>query len=224
MQAIVAQALRACSRTLPAKSLASRFALSVPRRGFLIAPSYKSRIAVAFRGYATATATKKPAAKKPAAKKSAATTTKKTTTKKAAAGKTAAKAKPKKAVKKAATKPKPKKKELTPEEKARAEKRVLRENSLAASQPTKLPYSKWLVYCSAEARSRATGKNLGATVKAIAEEFKKLPPSEVQVRFPRAPPTHSNCFKSVCTWEITDMMVSALRKKLRRMASKMPSP
>lgn len=169
----------------------------------MIAPSYKSRIAVAFRGYATATATKKPAAKKPAAKKGAATTTKKTTTKKAVAGKTAAKAKPKKAVKKAAAKPKPKpkpkKKELTPDEKASVEKRLLKKDSLAASQPTKLPYTSWMVYCSTESRGRPAGKDLGATVKAIAEEFKKLPPSEVQVRLrvPRASPpipTASNLF------------------------------
>lgn len=182
MQAIVAQALRACSRTLPAKSLASRVALSVPRQGFLIVPSYKSRIAVASRGYATATATKKPAAKK-----ATATTTKKTTTrKKAVATKSATKAKPKakKAVKKSAVaKPKRVKKELTQEQKASAEKRQLRKESLRAEQPTKLPYTGWMVYCLGESKIRGPGNSLGSMMKGIAEDFKKLSSSEVEVRF-----------------------------------------
>lgn len=186
MQAVVAQALRACSRTLPAKSLASRVALSIPRRGFLIVPSYKSRIAVAYRGYATATATKKPAAKK-----ATATTTKKTTTrKKAVATKSATKTKPKakKAVKKTAVaKPKVKKRELTPEEKATAEKRQLKRDSLKSEQPSKLPYSSWLVYCLEQSKGKSLGKNLGATVKTIAENFKKLSPSEREVRFSSLP-------------------------------------
>lgn len=194
MQAIVAQALRACSRTLPA----------VPRRaGFLIAPSYKSRVAVAFRGYAaTATATKKPAAatKKSAAaaKKGAATAAKKktaTATKKAAAGKkaTAAKAKPKKAVKKpAAAKPKKKKKELTPEQKASVEKRQLKKDTLAASQPKKLPYTNWMLFCKQEAPKRFVGSSdLGATVKSVSADYKKLPASELQVRRRL---TYPNCF------------------------------
>lgn len=187
MQAIVVQTLRACGRSLPAKSWASRVALSAPRRSFLIAPSYKSRVAVAYRNYATAAATKKTTAKKPAAtKKAASTTGKKTTTrKKAVATKTKTKAKSKSKVK-AAKKPakaKPKKKELTPEKKAALLKRKLKENSLYKEQPTKLPFTKWLVYSSAETRVRsAGGKELGATMKSISEDFKKLSVAEIDVR------------------------------------------
>lgn len=194
MQAVVAQALRACSRTLPAKSLASRVALFVPRRVFSVAPSYKSRVAVAFRGYATAAATKKPAAKKPAAKKTAATTTKKKTTrKKAVATKTTAKSKPKaRATKKKATKPKPKPKpkkktvELSPEQKARVKKRELRKNALVSEQPKKLPFTSWLVYTKSQSANRTRDQELGSLMKEIAASFKKLSASELEVstRFP----------------------------------------
>lgn len=203
MQAIVAEALRASGRTLSAKLLASRVALAAPRRGFLIVPSYRNRVAVAFRGYATATATKKTPAKKTTTKPAASSTKKTATRKPAVAKKAATKAKPKATKKATKAKPKPKakkaKKVLTPEEKAAAKKRELREASLIKEQPAKLPHTSWLIYSTEQGRGKSYGKDIGTTVRVMAEDFKKLSPAERQVnshpalRFRGAPPQCEPC-------------------------------
>lgn len=173
------QALRPCARGLPAKSLPSRGA--IVRRSFLVAPSYKSRVAV--RGFATATASKttgrtaaKPATKTKAAPKAKATATKAKKTAKAPAKKKKAVAKPKRPVVK-------KKKELTPEQKQAVLKRELKRKSLAGQEPKNLPATKWLVFMSNSLKGKPSG-GISDTVKrmsSISAEFKSLSPAELEV-------------------------------------------
>lgn len=183
MQAAVSHALRPCARGLPAKVLSSRGALV--RRSFLVAPSYKSRLAV--RGFATATAKKTAgrAAAKPATKTKAAPKAKAT----------AAKAKPKKTAKaparkkKAAAKPKKpvvKKKELTPEQKQRALRLELRKKSLMGQEPKNLPATKWIVFMSSALKGKPSSgiSDTVQRVRTIAAEFKSLSPAELEVRIP----------------------------------------
>lgn len=180
MRSAVAQALRQCARGLPAKSLPSRVALV--RRSFLVAPSYKLRVAV--RGFATATASKttgrsvaKPATKtkaKPKAKAKA-TTTKAKKTAKAPAKKKAA-AKPKKPVAR-------KKKELSPEKKELLLKRELKKKSLINREPKRLPGSRWLLHVSDALKGKPSTGVSGTKERmtALSAEFKSLSPAELEV-------------------------------------------
>lgn len=180
MRSAVAQALRASGRGLQAKSLTSRVA------GFLIAPSYKSRVAA--RGYATATAAKKTttaAAKKPATKKPAAA--KKPAAKKTTA-KTATKAKKTvKSTKKAVAKPKKpaaKKREVNPERQKLLLRRALKKTALLHQEPKGLPASAWLVFTSQaiKADSSVHGPaTLGPKMQGLAVEFRSLSPDDRKV-------------------------------------------
>lgn len=189
MRSAVTQALRPCANGLPAKSLPSRAALV--RRSFLVAPSYKSRVAV--RGFATATASKttgrtaaKPATKTRAAPKSKATTTKAKKTAKAPAKKKKAAAKPKKPLAR-------KKKEVDPEKKQALLKRELRKKSLINQEPKGLPATRWVVFMSAALKGKSSGLNDTRTrMPALAAEFKSLSPAELEVCVPTPPHVMSN--------------------------------
>lgn len=167
-------ALRASSRGLPAKSLTSRVA------GFLIAPSYKSRVAA--RSYATATAKTTAAAKKPAAKKTVAA-------KKPAAKKTATKAKKTvKSTKKAVAKPKKpaakKKKEVDPEKQKVLQRRALKRTALLHQEPKNLPASAWLVFTSQAIKADTSiggPASLGPKMQSLSVDFRALSPAEKQV-------------------------------------------
>lgn len=187
MRTVVAQALRAGGHGLPAKSLSSRVA--VVGRSFLVAPSYKLRVAA--RGYATATATakktttaKKPAAKKPVAKKPVA---KKAAAKKPAAKKTAKATKAKTVTKKkAAAKPKKKaaKKPVDKEKLAVLEKRQLKKTALLHEGPKNLPTVPWLVYTCDKIKgdtSLVGPAALGTKMTSLAAEFKTLTASDKEV-------------------------------------------
>ncbi|KAH8745471.1 hypothetical protein F5883DRAFT_587061 [Diaporthe sp. PMI_573] len=171
MRSAVAQALRKCARGLPAKSLPSRVALV--RRSFLVAPSYKSRVAV--RGFATATASKttgrtaaKSATKTKATPKAKATTTKAKKTAKAAA-------KPKKPVAR-------KKKDLSPEKKELLLKRELKKKSLINREPKRLPGSRWLLHVSDALKGKPSTGVSGTKERmtALSAEFKSLSPAELE--------------------------------------------
>lgn len=189
MRSAAAQALRPCARGLPAKSLPSRGAIA--RRSFLVAPSYKSRLAV--RGFATATASKttgrtaaKPATKTKAAPKAKATATKAKKTAKAPAKKKKVAAKPKKPV--------VKKKEVTPEKKQALLKRELKQKSLVGQEPKPLPANKWTVFMTGALKGKPGG-GLSETrnkVAALSTEFKSLSPAELEVCIPIPPPVMSN--------------------------------
>ncbi|KUI54026.1 Non-histone chromosomal protein 6 [Cytospora mali] len=176
MRSAAAQALRVCGRGLPAKSLTSRVG-----RSFLVAPSYKLRVAA--RGYATATATKTTAAaKKPAAKKTAA---KKPAAKKAGAKKTATKAKKSaKPTKKAAAKPKKAaKRPVNPERQKILLRRELKRKALLNQEPKNLPMSAWLVFTSQaiKADNGVRGpETLGPKMASLATEFRALSPADKQ--------------------------------------------
>lgn len=185
MRSALTQALRQCARGQPPTSLPSRVALV--RRSFLVAPSYKSRVAV--RGFATATASKttgrtaaKPATKTKAAPKpkAKATTTK---AKKTPAKKKAA-AKPKKPVVK-------KKREMSPEKKEAALKRELKKVALMFQEPKQLPATKWLLYVSDSLKGKpSVGISETKTkLPMISAEFKALSPAELEVWIdPKHPP------------------------------------
>lgn len=193
MQFAVAKALRACGRTraLPAMPLTSgtisRAALS--RRTFLIAPSYKGRLAV--RGYATATATKKTtAAKKTPAKKTVSATGKSAAAAKAKKKTTAAKKKAAPKAKKAAPKKAaPKKKEAKPPSKTALHRqkvqlrKELKEKALLHQGPKKAGWSAWQVYLFDRVKASTELSTTGFTssVLAISAAFKNLPPAEKQV-------------------------------------------
>ncbi|KKY32928.1 putative hmg box protein [Diaporthe ampelina] len=184
MRSAVTQPLRPLARVIAANSLPSRGALV--RRGFLVAPSYKLRVAV--RGFATATAskttgrtaaksaTKTKAAPKPQAK---ATATKAKKTAKAPAKKKKAAAKPK---------PKPKKpvarktKEMSPEKKQVVLRRALKKAALLGQEPKSLPATKWVVFMSAALKGKpSSGLNdTRQRIPAIAAEFKSLSPAELE--------------------------------------------
>lgn len=190
MRSAAAQALRPCARGLPAKSLPSRGA--IVRRSFLVAPSYKSRVAV--RGFATATASKttgrtaaKPATKTKATPKAKGTATKAKKTAKAPAKKKKAVAKPKKPVGR-------KKKELTPEQKQAATKRELKRKSLAGQEPKNLPATNWLVFISSALKGKPAGGigEISKKMSSLAAEFKSLSPAELEVCIPVLPHVMSN--------------------------------
>lgn len=194
MPSAVAQAMRACGRTLPAAKSMPSVGPSSPssrvlaRRTFLIGPSYKARVAV--RGYATAsaTATKKtpatrsnkariapanPQRKRPAAKKA---------TSKAKPKAKKAKAKPKKVVKK---KSGPAKKPLSPEKKAMLEKRELKKVALLYGEPKKETISLWTTYVAERVKGESItgpGKEFGDVMKRLSAEFKSVSSSEKSVR------------------------------------------
>ena len=182
MRSAVAQALRKCARGLPAKSLPSRVALV--RRSFLVAPSYKSRVAV--RGFATATASK--ATGRTAGKSTTKTKATPKATPKAKA--TAAKAKKKAkapAKKKAPAKPKKpvgrKKKELSPEKKEALLKRELRKKSLTNREPKNLPVTRWVAHISNALKGKpSTGlSDTRERMAALSVEFKTLSTAELEV-------------------------------------------
>ena len=182
MRSAVTQALRPCASGLPAKSLPSRGALV--RESFLVAPSYKSRVAV--RGFATATASKttgrtatKSATKTKAAPKAKATTTKAKKTAKAPAKKKKAAAKPKKPVAR-------KKKELTPEQKKVLLRRELKQKSLSGKEPKKLPATNWLVFMSNALKGKPSGgvNDTKQKMPALAAEFRSLSSAELEVCIP----------------------------------------
>lgn len=192
MRSAVTQALRPCARGIPAKSLPSRGALV--RRSFLVAPSYKLRVAV--RGFATATASKttgrttaKSATKTKAAPKAKAraTTTKANKTAKAPAKKKKAAAKPKKPVVR-------KKKELSPEQKQLVLRRELKKKSLVGQEPKQLPQTKWVVFMSNAVKGKPSSgiSDTGQRISAIAAEFKSLSPAELEVCVPFQPQAMSN--------------------------------
>lgn len=177
MRSALTQALRQCARGLPPKSLPSRVALV--RRSFLVAPSYKSRVAV--RGFATATASKttgrtaaKPATKTRAAPRAKATTTKGKKTAKAPAKKKAA-AKPKKPVVK-------KKKELSPEKKELLLRRELKKASLINKEPKNLPATRWLLYVSKALKGKPSNGKSDTTqrIPVLSAEYKTLSPAELE--------------------------------------------
>ncbi|KAI3400248.1 hypothetical protein diail_3629, partial [Diaporthe ilicicola] len=177
MRSALTQPLRPCARGLQAKSLLSRGALV--GRSFLIASSYKSRVAV--RGFATATASKttgRTAAKKPATKtktnsKSKATTIKAKKTAKAPAKKKAA-AKPKKPV--------VKKKEIDPEKKKILLRRALKKTALLNQEPKNLPAHPWLVFLTRNVQGEkiAGPKGMAQRIQAISAEFKGLSPAQLE--------------------------------------------
>lgn len=178
IRSVVAQALRAGSHGLPAKSLSARVA--VVGRSFLVAPSYKSRVAA--RGFATATAKKTTTAKKPAAKKTA----KKPAAKKAASKKSATATKAKKKTKKAAAKPKKAaaKKPVNPERQKILLRRELKRAALLNQEPKNLPASAWLVFTSQAIKSDTSVRGpstLGPKMQSLAVEFRSLSSSEKQV-------------------------------------------
>ncbi|KAK7701113.1 hypothetical protein SLS64_010445 [Diaporthe eres] len=177
MRSAATQALRRCARGLPAKSLPSRGA--IVRRSFLVAPSYKSRVAV--RGFATATASKttgrtaaKPATKTKAAPKAKATATKAKKTAKAPAKKKKAVAKPKRPV--------VKKKELTPEQKQVVLRRELKRKSLTGHEPKNLPATKWLVFMSNALKGKPSNglSDTSKRMTTLSAEFKSLPTAELE--------------------------------------------
>jgi hypothetical protein len=175
MRSAVSQALRPCARGLSTKSQPSRVALM--RRSFLVAPSYKLRVAV--RGFATATARKTTGrtAAKPAAKPKAKV---KATTTKAKAAKAPAKKK------KAAAQPKKpaaRKKELGPEEKERLLKRELRKKSLINQEPKQLPTTRWMLHIRNNLKGKpATGvRDIAEKMPGLAVEFKSLSTAELEV-------------------------------------------
>ncbi|KAG6363329.1 hypothetical protein INS49_008426 [Diaporthe citri] len=179
MRSVAAQALRPCARGLPAKSLPSRGA--IVRRSFLVAPSYKSKVAV--RGFATATASKitgrtaaKPATKTKTTSKAKGTATKAKKTAKAPAKKKKAVAKPKRPV------IKKKKKELTPEQKQAVLKRELKRKSLAGQEPKSLPATRWVVFMSNALKGKPSGGigDTGKKMTAMSAEFKSLSPAELE--------------------------------------------
>lgn len=189
MRSAATQALRRCARGLPAKSLPSRGA--IVRRSFLVAPSYKSRVAV--RGFATATASKttgrtaaKPATKTKAAPKAKATATKAKKTAKAPAKKKKAVAKPKRPV--------VKKKELTPEQKQVVLRRELKRKSLTGQEPKNLPATKWLVFMSNALKGKPSNglSDTSKRMTTLSAEFKSLPPAELEVCLPIPPHVMSN--------------------------------
>lgn len=179
MRSAVTQVLRPYARGLPPKSLPSRVALV--RRSFLVAPSYKSRVAV--RGFATATASKttgrtaaKSATKTRAKPKAKATTAKAKKTTKAPAKKKKTAPKPKKPVVR-------KKKELTPEQKETLLKRELKKKSLHNQEPKNLPANRWQVYVSNALKGKASGglNDTHQRMRVLSGEFKTLSPAELEV-------------------------------------------
>ena len=94
------------------------------------------------------------------------------------------KAKPKA---KAKAKPKPKKrvrKVLTPEEKKAVEVRSLKATALL-KEPPKLPDRTWLVYVVQQTKGNKVGAgNLTGSMAAIAQSFRTLAASDIQVRRP----------------------------------------
>lgn len=193
MRSAVTQALRPCASGLPAKSATSRGVLV--RRSFLVAPGYKSRVAV--RGFATAAASKttgrtaaKSATKTKAAPKAKAkgTTTKAKKTAKAPAKKKKAAAKPKK---------KPvvrKKKELSPEKKEVALRRDLKRKSLMGHEPKNLPATRWTVYMSSVLKGKPSSgiNDTRQRMSAIAGDFRSLSSAELEVCIPTLPHAMSN--------------------------------
>lgn len=187
MQSAVVQAMRACGRTtLAASSLSGTAARVVAgRRTFLVAPSYKARLAV--RGYATAVATKKKAttssrttAKKPAAKK--ATGGRRTTKATAAKKKPVVKSRKVAPKKKTAVKKKPVKREILPERKLLLTKRALRKKALLHGEPKQLPSTMWMVYVSNTMKSSpAANVEFGPRMKAVSAQFKTLSAAEKEV-------------------------------------------
>lgn len=176
MQSVVAQALRACGRTIPSTTSRVTFA----RRTFLVAPSYKARFAA--RGYATATATKKATstAKKPAATKTRTAAGKSAAAKKKPAAKRKPKAKAKKAVPKKPVKKA--KREISPERKAALLKTELRKKSLLNKEPKQAASSQWMVYLVDNIKGNTTLKSdFGPKVKELSAQFKNLSASEKQV-------------------------------------------
>lgn len=177
MQRAVTHGLRACSRAaLGTKTIASTTTrVAFVRHTFLIAPSYKARLAV--RGYATATATKKTTAKKPAAKKTAPRASKAAGGKKTAAK---AKAKPKKvAVKKPVKKVK---KEVDPEKKALLLKRELKKKALINAEPKQLPIAPWVLFLNDHIKgSKVPEGTFGDRIKEVQALFKNASSSEIAV-------------------------------------------
>ncbi|KAH8754650.1 hypothetical protein F5883DRAFT_431241 [Diaporthe sp. PMI_573] len=165
MRSALALALLPFTRGLPA------------RQSFLVAPSYKSTVAV--RGFATATASKTTgraaATKTKAAPTAKATTTKPKKTAKAPAKKNKAAAKPKKPVGR-------KKKELSPEEQKLVLRRELRKKSLVGKEPKRLPDTKWMVYMSAALKGKPTSglAEVRVRMSELSIEFKTLSPAELE--------------------------------------------
>lgn len=190
---MLASTMRACGRTLPtAKTLpvvgsnTSSTSRALARRAFLIAPSYKARVAVAVRAYATATAT---ATKKAPATRRARISPANPKPKKAAAKSAKAKPKAKKAktTKKVAKKKVVRaKKVLSPEKKAVLEKRELKKVALLHGEPKQETATAWTTYVTerikGESVSGQTGK-FGDVMKGLSSEFKSLSASERSVSF-----------------------------------------
>ncbi|KAJ0121385.1 hmg box protein [Diaporthe amygdali] len=176
MRSAVTLALRPCARGLTAKSLPSHGALV--RRSFLIAPSYKSRVAV--RGFA-ATATASKTTGRTAAK--AATKPKPKPKAKAKATTTKAKKTAKAPAKKAAAKPAAgrKKKEISPEKRKVLLRRELKKKAMLNQEPKNLPTNPWLVFSTTALKAQAGGVSvISSRVPALAAEFKNLSSSELE--------------------------------------------
>lgn len=186
MPSTMTQALRACGRTLPtAKTLSvvgpsSSASRALTRRAFLIAPSYKARVAA--RAYTTATAT---ATKKAPTTRRARITPADAKPKKAAAKKAKAKPKAKKATKKVAKKKVVRaKKPLTPEKKATLEKRELKKVGLLYGEPKQETGSVWTTYVAERIKNEnvdGPNKNFGEVMTRLAADFKSVSASEKSV-------------------------------------------
>jgi hypothetical protein len=149
----------------------SAYRLAISRRSFTETSGEFAPESAATAAKPKTKATKTSAtAKKPAAKKSKAATTKSVAkAKKPKAKKKAVKAAPKKRVRKV----------LTPEEKRKVEVRELKKTALL-KEPKKLPDSTWLVYVSQHLKGE---KNVTEAMKQLAETYKNLSASEVEVWF-----------------------------------------
>lgn len=76
---------------------------------------------------------------------------------------------------------KKKKRALTPEEKAKAEVKELKERALL-KEPRKSPDTAWKVYVSQELKGASVGQDLAGSTRAVSERFKNLSTSELEVR------------------------------------------
>ncbi|KAG8165374.1 hypothetical protein KVR01_005649 [Diaporthe batatas] len=184
MRSTLTQALRQCARGQPPRALPSRVALV--RHSFLVAPSYKARVAV--RGFATATASKTTGrtAAKPATKKKATTKTKAAPKAKAKATATKAKKATKApAKKKAVAKPKKpvaRKNAMSPEKKELLVKRELKKVALMFKEPKQLPASPWLLYVSNALKGQPSAglSDTHQKLRALSADFKALSPAEME--------------------------------------------
>lgn len=192
MPSAVAQALRACGRTiptvnsLPAVGSSSTTSRVLARRTFLITPGYKARLAARSYATATATATKKTPATRsnkarivPANAPRRGPKVKKAETKAKPKAKKAKKAKAKKVVKK--KKPGPAKKPLSPEKKAVLEKRELRKVALLHGEPKRETATVWTTYVAERVKNEditGPGKDFGEIMKRLSVDFKTISSSE----------------------------------------------